>query len=95
MDFRIYDDDVMRFKDRVCVPDLLELKKNILEERHKSGLSIQTNVMKMYKELKKMFWWAGMKMDVVEFLNSCLTCHKYKIEHYKLSRLMQPLIILD
>ncbi|MCI72980.1 hypothetical protein A2U01_0094244, partial [Trifolium medium] len=30
----------MRFHGRVCVPDVPELKKLIMEEGHRSGLSI-------------------------------------------------------
>lgn len=34
-----------------------------------------------------------MKKDVAEFLYSCLTCQKSKIDHYKPFELMQPLSI--
>lgn len=47
VDFRIDENGFMRFKDRVCIPDLLELKKKILEEGHKSGLRIHPDAMKM------------------------------------------------
>lgn len=75
------------------MPDLLELKKSILEESHKSGLSIHLGATKMYQDLKKMYWRVGMKKDVVEFVYSCLTFQKSKIEHHKPSRLMQTLSI--
>ena len=45
----------------------------------------------MYQDLKGLFWWPGMKEDVVEFVYSCLTCQKSKIEHHKLLGMMQPL----
>ena len=83
MDFRNYKNGVMRFKDRVFVSNLPELKNKILEEGHKNGLSIHPGAMKMYQDLKNMFWWLGMKKDVVEFVYSCLTCQKLKIEHQK------------
>ena len=47
----------------------------------------------MYQDIKKMFWWPGMKRDVAEFVYSCLTCQKSKIEYQKLYGLMQPLSI--
>ncbi|MCI97692.1 hypothetical protein A2U01_0118993, partial [Trifolium medium] len=40
VDFGIDENGVMRYRGRVCVPDVLELKKKILEEGHRSGLSI-------------------------------------------------------
>ncbi|GAU43227.1 hypothetical protein TSUD_241170 [Trifolium subterraneum] len=39
-DFKIDENEVMRFRGRVCVPDVPELKKMIFDEGHKSGLSI-------------------------------------------------------
>ena len=41
--------------DRVCVPDVPELKKSIIEEGHRSGLSIHPGATKMYQDLKKVF----------------------------------------
>lgn len=93
VDFKIDENGVMRFRGRVCIPDFLELKNHILEEGHKSGLSIHLGATKMYQDLK-MFWWAGKKKDVVEFVYSCLTCQKSKFEHEKSPGLMQPLSIL-
>ncbi|MCH94689.1 hypothetical protein A2U01_0015653 [Trifolium medium] len=48
MDFKIDENGVMRCRGRVCVPDVPELKKMILEEGHRSGLSVHPGVTKMY-----------------------------------------------
>ena len=45
---------MVRLGDRVCVLNILELKKSILEERHQIDLSIHPGATKMYQELKKM-----------------------------------------
>ncbi|XP_072062331.1 uncharacterized protein [Arachis hypogaea] len=47
----------------------------------------------MYYDLKKMFWWPVMKGDVATVVSKCLTCQKVKIEHQKLSGMLQPLEI--
>lgn len=60
-DFRIDENGVIRFKDRVYVPDMPKLKKIILEEGHRNDLSIHLGATKTYHDLKKMFWWPGMK----------------------------------
>lgn len=54
-DFRVEENGVMRFRDRVCVPDVPELKKSILEDGHRSGLSIHPGATKMYQDLKRLF----------------------------------------
>lgn len=93
-DFLGDENGVMRFRDRVCIPDVPELKKSILEG-NQSGLSIHPDATKMYHNLKKLFWWPGMKKDVIEFVYTSLTCQKSKIEHQKPLGLIQPLNILE
>ncbi|MCI14361.1 retrotransposon protein, partial [Trifolium medium] len=92
-DFGVDENEVMRYRGRVCVPDVPDLKKMILEEGHRSGLSIHPGVTKMYQDLKKLFWWSGMKRQISEFVYACLVCQKSKIEHQKPSGLLQPLFI--
>ena len=83
----------MMFRGKVCVSDVPEFKRSILEEGHRSGLSIHPDATNMYQDLKKMFWWSRMKKEVVKFVYACLTCQKSKMEHQKLLGLMQPLNI--
>lgn len=92
-DFKVNKYGVLRFRGRVCVFDKLELKKFILEESHRSSLGIHPRSTKMYQDLKKIFWWLGMKRDVAQFVYACLTCQKSKVEHQKPSSLMHPLDI--
>ena len=46
-EFRIDENDVIRFGDRVCVPDVAEIKQSILEEGQRSGMSIHPGATKM------------------------------------------------
>jgi hypothetical protein len=93
VNFKIDEFGVIRFHDRVCVPDIPEIKKKILEEGHKIGLSIHPGATKMYQDLKKLFWWPSMKKEVAKFVYACLTCHKSKVEHQKPSGLLQPMFV--
>ena len=79
VDFKLDENGVLMFHDRVCVSNVPELKKQILEEGHKSSLIIHQGVTKMYHDLKRLFWWPGMKKDIVEFVYTCLVCQKSKI----------------
>jgi len=92
-DFKLSENGVLMFRDRVCVPDVLELKRQILNEGHMSSLSIHPGATKMYQDLKRLFWWPGMKKEIAEFVYACLICQKLKIEHQKPSGLMQPLFV--
>ncbi len=73
-DFKVDEHGVLRFRGRICIPDNDEMKKMILEESHRSSLSIHPGATKMYHDLKKLFWWSGLKHDVAQFVYSCLIC---------------------
>ena len=47
----------------------------------------------MYHDLRRQYWWQGMKRDVAQFFSKCLTCQQVKVEHQKSARLLQPLPI--
>jgi hypothetical protein len=73
-DFGLDENGVLMFRDLVCVPDVLELKRRILEEGHRSSLSINPGATKMYQDLKRLFWWPGMKKEIAEFVYAYLDC---------------------
>ncbi|MCI35704.1 hypothetical protein A2U01_0056925, partial [Trifolium medium] len=50
-DFKVDENGIIRYRGRVCVPDVPELKKMILEEGHRSGLSIHPGVTKINQRL--------------------------------------------
>ena len=56
-------------------------------------LNIHLGATKIYQDLKRMFWWPGMKKEVVEFAYTYLTCQKSKIEYQQSLGLIQLLSI--
>nr|XP_029147076.1 uncharacterized protein LOC114924992 [Arachis hypogaea] len=87
------DEGLWRYKRRICIPDVGSLRQDLLSEAHNSGFSIHPGSTKMYYNLKKMFWWPGMKGDIATVVSKCLTYQKVKIEHQKPSGMLQPLEI--
>ncbi|KAK5843113.1 hypothetical protein PVK06_005549 [Gossypium arboreum] len=47
----------------------------------------------MYNDLKRQFWWPGMKRDISDFVSKCLICQQVKAEHQVPSGLLQPIMI--
>ena len=92
-DFRMGRDGIVRFRERVCVPRSRVLRKMLLDEGHKSRLSIHPSMTKMYKDLKATFWWTGMKTDVADYVASCLVLQKAKIDHQRPGGTLEPLDI--
>lgn len=93
MNFKVDEQGVLSFHDRICIPDNEELKRVILEEGHRSSLSIHPGATNMYQDLKKLSWWPGLKRDIAKFFYACLICQKSKVEHQNPARLLQPLDI--
>ena len=83
------------FRNQICVPKNDELIRKILQEAHNSSLSIHPGSTKMYNDLKKLYWWVGMKRDISEFVSRCLICQQVKAEHQVPSGLLQPVLVLE
>jgi hypothetical protein len=75
------DQGVLWYKERICVPNIKQLKDKILCEAHKSPYSIHPGGNKMYHDIKATYWWYGMKRDVAEFAALCDTCQRVKVKH--------------
>ena len=90
-DWRIREDGALYFRNRLAVPKAGEIKKMILHEAHKSRYAIHPGSTKMYQDLKRQYWWRGMKRDVREYVSECVTCLRVKAEHQKPAGELQPL----
>ena len=64
-------DSVHRRQDRICVPHVGELVQHILAEAHNSRYSINSSATKMYRNLREIYWWNGMKRDIADFVSKC------------------------
>ncbi|XP_054776107.1 uncharacterized protein LOC129284579 [Prosopis cineraria] len=81
VDFGFSDDGFVVYRDRICVLDDVDLRRVILNEAYCSKYIIHPGVIKMYQDVKRYWWWPGMKKDVTTFVTRCLTYQKVKIEH--------------
>ena len=77
----------------VCVPNVQSIRELILKEAHETAYSIHPRSEKMYQDLKKKFWWYGMKREIAEHVAICDSCQRIKVEHQKPAGLLQPLRI--
>ena len=63
-DIALLDDGILRFGNRLCIPNDGNLRRELLEETHCSRLAIHLGGTNMYKDLKENYWWLGMKRDI-------------------------------
>ncbi|XP_074266134.1 uncharacterized protein LOC141588600 [Silene latifolia] len=54
-----------------------------MAEAHCTPYSVHPGGDKIYKDLKKTFWWPNMKRDVAKFMARCLTCQRVKGEQQR------------
>nr|AAV31171.1 Putative polyprotein, identical [Solanum tuberosum] len=88
-------DGVLRYQGRLCVPMVDGLQKRIMEEAHSSRYSIHPGFTKMYRDLREVYWWNGMKKGIAEFVAKCPNCQQVKVEHQRLGGLAQRIELLE
>ena len=87
------DQGIIRFGTRLWVPASGDLRKEVLSEAHSSAYSVHPGSTKMYKDLKKHFWWNNLKRDVASHVAKCLVCQQVKIKHQRPGGELQPLAV--
>ena len=55
------DKGILRVSSRIWIPNVPELKNEVMQEAHSSRYSIHPGSTKMYQDLKRNFWWPDMK----------------------------------
>ncbi|XP_040957872.1 uncharacterized protein [Gossypium hirsutum] len=74
---------------QIYVPSDIDLRQSILQEAHSSPYAMHPSGNKMYRDLRELYWWPGLKHEVTEFVSHCLMCQKIKAEHQLPSGLLQ------
>jgi hypothetical protein len=74
-------DGAYYFMERIWIPVFGDPRKVIMDETHRRRYSIHPGANKMYRDLKEYYWLPGMKTEVADCVNKCLTCSKVKGEH--------------
>ncbi|GJX18548.1 putative reverse transcriptase domain-containing protein [Tanacetum coccineum] len=84
-------DGTLCLNNRSWIPCFGELRALIMHESHKSKYSIHPGSDKMYQDLRRLYWWPNMKVEIATYVSKCLTCAKVEIEYQKPSGLLvQP-----
>ena len=71
------DKGILRNFNRIWIPNVPELKKEILHDAHSSRYSIHPGSTKMYQDLKQSFLGGpNMKREIAEWVSKCDTCQR-------------------
>ncbi|KAK4404279.1 hypothetical protein Sango_0796500 [Sesamum angolense] len=66
--FVIQDDGMLLNRKHVSVPNVEELRTEIIHEAHYAPYVMHPGSTKMYQDLRTYYWWPTMKKDVAEFV---------------------------
>ncbi|WVZ58314.1 hypothetical protein U9M48_008595 [Paspalum notatum var. saurae] len=68
--FKIDEEGVLWFKNRLVLPKDMELRKKIEDEARTSMFTMHPGSNKMYQDLKQKFWWTRMKREIANYQKS-------------------------
>ncbi|WP_375651358.1 integrase zinc binding domain-containing protein, partial [Bartonella sp. OT172YNZD] len=81
----------LRYRGRLYVPT--DMREVVMKELHNSPLAVHPGGNKMYKDLKRTFWWPSLKRSIALFVAHCFTCQQVKGDRKKPGGELQPLAI--
>jgi hypothetical protein len=65
-DLSLDENGLLRFKNRLYIPDFVDLKSTIMDELHKNPYYGHPGYRKMATTLRKLFYWPNMKSETAE-----------------------------
>ena len=71
-DFVLMDDGTLKCKNRLCIPHVGGLRRELIKYFYNSRFTVHPRGMKMYSDMKQLYWWPGLKCDIAEFIAQCL-----------------------
>ncbi|XP_059638665.1 uncharacterized protein LOC132280931 [Cornus florida] len=77
----LHSDGCLRYRGMMFV--LLSCCDDVLWDFHHSQLTVHPGGTKMYHNLRRQFWWKGMKWDVSQLVARCLTCQQVKVKQQR------------
>jgi hypothetical protein len=66
--YSLEENGLLRYRGRMYIPENGDIRSIILKESHRALYCVHPSVKKMYADMRKLFFWVGMKRDVVHFV---------------------------
>ncbi|KAA3462158.1 integrase [Gossypium australe] len=68
--FSVDKDDELRYRNRMVVPIKNKLREEIMREAHQGPFTLHPSSVKMYCDLRNLYWWPDMKREISEYVTS-------------------------
>ena len=92
-EYQLGESKLLIYKDWLYIPNSFELRNIMMYELHQAPYSAHLGCHIMITVVRKLYFWPGMKKDVVEYITKCQKCQKVKMEHQHPIRVLQPIDI--
>jgi hypothetical protein len=76
---------------KIWVANNSTLRTKIIDALHNSIVGGHSGGQATYHRVRRLFWWKGMKADVVCFIKQCAVCQQAKAERIHTPALLRPL----
>nr|XP_027098927.1 uncharacterized protein LOC113718211 [Coffea arabica] len=76
-----WNNDLLKYDGRIYVGSSSGLRDKIIQALHSSALGGHSGQRGCWQRIKSLFYWPTMKQNVIQFIQSCDTCQRYKAEH--------------
>ena len=84
---------LLRYKDRIYVPDSEPLKVDILCKAHDGRTAGHFGQTKTLEAVSRDFYWPQMRNFIDDYVRTCETCQRTKPPHHKPYGLLSPLLV--
>lgn len=84
---------VIKYKNRLYVGSSNDIRVRIIKTLHESPMRGHSGQRECLQRIQHLFYWPGMKGDIIQFIRQCDICQRNKGEHRHYPGLLQPLPI--
>lgn len=89
-DFKLTDKLILH-KSQIWLPQGLPIILTLLTEYHSTPTGGPTGIAKTLARLSENFYWSSMRVDVTQFVTTCIDCQHTKYETKRIAGLLCPL----
>lgn len=87
----VYEDELLRIRDRLYVPNDEELLAEVIRTRHDLPAMGHPGRSKTYDLVKRDYWWPNMHRTIERYVKNCDTCQRSKSVRHQPYGLLKPL----
>lgn len=91
-DFKLTDKLILH-KSQIWLPQGLPIILTLLTEYHSTPTGGPTGIAKTLARLSENFYWSSMRVDVTQFVTTCIDCQHTKYETKRIVGLLCPLLV--